>query len=134
MVKLVLQNDFSPGTGNALQACVASILELPLESVPNFIVHSDPYAELHKFSQSKGLGFMKVETPDGSLPFPPSSQDTDVFCILAGPSPRGAHKHAVVGKANGKTLTCVADPHPDATMLGGAPVWAGFFVALNPAQ
>ena len=33
MVKLVLQNDFSPGTGNALQACVASVMEMPLDAV-----------------------------------------------------------------------------------------------------
>jgi hypothetical protein len=33
MVKLVLQDDFTPGTGNALQACVASLFELPLNTV-----------------------------------------------------------------------------------------------------
>ena len=30
--------------------------------------------------------------------------------ILAGPSPRGAHKHAVVGKAAGRQLSPVCDP------------------------
>mmetsp|Transcript_64937 Transcript_64937/g.154935 ORF Transcript_64937/g.154935 Transcript_64937/m.154935 type:complete len:137 (+) Transcript_64937:149-559(+) len=134
MVKLVLQNDFSPGTGNALQACVASVMELPLNAVPNFITDADPYAALHRFSAEKGLGFFKVETTDGALPFPPSTPDKQVFCILAGKSPRGDHKHAVVGVAKGRSLECLADPHPDATMLEGAPVWAGFFVSLDPSQ
>lgn len=33
----VLQDDFSPGKGNALQAAVASIFGLPLHDVPNLI-------------------------------------------------------------------------------------------------
>ena len=33
----VYQTDFHPGTGNALQACVATLLRRSLDSVPNFI-------------------------------------------------------------------------------------------------
>ena len=39
----VHQTDFHPGTGNALQACVATLLGRSLDSVPNFITLSCGY-------------------------------------------------------------------------------------------
>ena len=90
--------------------CACSILELPLDNVPNFIEATNPYESLHLFARSKRLGFLKIDCPDGCLPFPPSTADVDVPCVLAGPSPRGSHKHAVVGKANAHRLEPVFDP------------------------
>ena len=46
--------------------------------MPNFITEADPYSALHRFSAEKGLGFFKVETTDGVLPFPPSTPDKQV--------------------------------------------------------
>jgi hypothetical protein len=37
----VYQDDFSPGRGNALQSAVASIFNLALKDVPNFIKMPD---------------------------------------------------------------------------------------------
>jgi hypothetical protein len=80
MVKLVLQDDFSPGTGNALQACVASLFEMPLNTVNakprqpctardvqppipiSVSCEPEPYAALHRFTATRGLGFVKVES------------------------------------------------------------------------
>lgn len=44
-MKKVYQTDLSPTTGNCFQACVASILELNLESIPHFM---DEYTEENK--------------------------------------------------------------------------------------
>mmetsp|Transcript_3032 Transcript_3032/g.6907 ORF Transcript_3032/g.6907 Transcript_3032/m.6907 type:complete len:134 (+) Transcript_3032:214-615(+) len=132
MVKPVLQTDFTASKGNALQACVASALELELGDVPNFIATDDPYKSLRGFLGTKGLGFMKVGLEEGVLPFAVCEEDTKSVCIIAGPSPRGSHKHCVVAEACGTGLRGIMDPHPDATMLGGPPVWAGFFVKLDP--
>ena len=61
--------------------CSHSILELPLQDVPNFIASQDPYEALHKFAGARGLGFIKVDTSNGGiLPFAPSTPDTSVIC------------------------------------------------------
>jgi hypothetical protein len=128
------------------QACVSSILELPLPAVPNFAAETDPYAALHAFLALRGLGFLKIELPQAApessgstppppqLPFAPAGESGSALCVLAGPSPRGAHRHAVVGRAIGRRLEPVFDPHPDGGMLAGPPVWAGFFISVDPAQ
>jgi hypothetical protein len=74
---------------------------------------------------------------DGQLPFPCLTNGLDgdghgVLCILAGKSPRGDHKHCVVGVIDPKSgcetsLTVIHDPHPDGTGLDDFQ-WAGFFV------
>lgn len=45
---------------------------------------------------------------------------------------RGSHKHCVVGRLSGAAAEpeAVHDPHPDGTMLGGTPEWAGFLLAI----
>ena len=40
------QTEFSAGRGNALQACAASLLERPLDEVPNFIASDDYWAAM----------------------------------------------------------------------------------------
>ncbi len=41
----VHQDDFTPSKGNALQACVASILGKSLDEVPNFVTLDCGYEE-----------------------------------------------------------------------------------------
>ena len=42
---LHLQTDTTPSHGNALQACVASLLGLEMEAVPNFVAAPEGYWE-----------------------------------------------------------------------------------------
>ena len=49
--------------GDALQACFASLLDLPLERVPNFILEPDYLATIQAFLQPLGLVFVKVSSP-----------------------------------------------------------------------
>eukprot|EP00754_Rhynchopus_humris_P008735 Rhum_TRINITY_DN13821_c1_g1::Rhum_TRINITY_DN13821_c1_g1_i1::g.64902::m.64902 len=136
-MKPVYQTDFSPGTGNALQACVASLLELGLEDVPNFVAAKEGYARsLDAFLARRGQAFLKVSLTDGALPFP-CGYSADVPCVVAGGSPRGDHKHCVVGLArNGETgLALAFDPFEDRDV--SVPMltdkqWAGFIVSLLP--
>eukprot|EP00667_Euglena_gracilis_P029413 EG_transcript_38921 len=131
-IRPVLQTDFSPGTGNALQACVATVLSLPLADVPNFIAAPDYLAALQEFLRPHRLAFLKVSlTPEGRLLFPlPGAQPV---CLLTGKSPRGDHKHVVVAQVvDGSSFQTLHDPHPDGRGLDGALAWAGFFVALCP--
>ena len=127
-MKPVYQTDFSAGKGNALQACVATLFSLPLEDIPNFIEAEDYRVALQEWLQIRNLSFLKVSLQAGKIAFPTPKS----LCILAGNSPRGNYRHAVVARslASGE-FEIVFDPHPDNTGITGEPLWAGFFVALQ---
>ncbi len=96
--------------GNCLSACVASILDMPTESVPLFVKKTDPcdgiWAErLDKWLAEDGLGALIL--PASVVLAPPEG-----FYILYGLSVKG-NEHAVVGKAG----RIVHDPHPSRTGL-----------------
>jgi hypothetical protein len=52
---------------------------------------------------------------------------------LAGNSPRGEFKHAVVGSAIRRNVDVLHDPHISGDGIRGVGIWAGFLVATNPA-
>lgn len=102
----VYQTILTPPHGNCLQACIASILELPLEEVPNFMRVSGPawYDRFVNFLLSQGL-FPIYLTPevvnaDGTRPYG--------YYLVQGKSPRGDFDHVVVYH-NGKLAH---DPNP----------------------
>ncbi len=152
-MRAVFQTDFSAARGNALQACFASIFDLELAEVPNFLEVASqsgveyPYV-IDDWLAPRGLAFAKIGlSPNGRLEFPAGPG----LCVLAGPSPRGDFKHAVVarvvadlvagevpvmapaaaakaGASLGVRFEMLHDPHPDGGGLAGPAVWAGFFV------
>jgi hypothetical protein len=126
----VLQDDVTAESGNALQACVASILELELHEVPNFIEAPSYLDAISAFLRPLGMTFLKVPLINGTLPF----EIGTALCVIAGTSPRGTFKHAVVGKAIGRECHLLHDPHESGDGIRGAPVWVGFFVVGNPAS
>ena len=123
-MKPILQTEHEAGKGNALQACVASILDADdIDTVPRFL--EDPQGYLHgieTFVAPRGLGVLKVPLTDNNLTFP----TTRSLCIVAGKSPRGDHKHCVVCTASGTTFELTHDPHKDGTGLDSHE-WALFF-------
>jgi len=131
----VAQTDFTPSKGNALQACVASILGLGLDEVPNFIaMPGDMYENLREFLATHGLGFMRLSLDNhGHLPFAPAAKK--IHCLLAGDSPHGDHRHVVVAEVgpNDTKVTPVFDPHPSGQFLTSQ-TWVGLFIALDPAN
>ena len=102
--------------------------------MPNFIAAEEGYlAALNSWLGRRGMGFQKVALSEGGrLQFPPPE---GALCLLAGPSPRGVHKHVVVARASaGGVLVGAHDPHPDGTMLAGDAEWAGLFVVTDPRR
>ena len=113
--------------GNCFAACLASILECPLESVP------DPM-EIHRAGQNwrraisawlrtiHGLEYIEIKRgADGwTMLMPPS------FHVIGGKSPRGTEcGHAVVGFRG----AMVHDPHPSRQGILDVEDF-GFFVKL----
>ncbi|KNC70877.1 hypothetical protein SARC_16591, partial [Sphaeroforma arctica JP610] len=53
------QTNFKANEGNALQACVASILDKPLSDVPNFIQCSDYWEAMLAHAKKHELTLLK---------------------------------------------------------------------------
>lgn len=91
-----------PVIGNCFQACVASLLELPICEVPHFCDCNSWPMNFHRWLEARGLTSVQF-----------SQQDLDGrsgfwgYHIIAGPSPRHG-RHGVIGY-NGEI---VFDPHP----------------------
>jgi hypothetical protein len=100
--------------GNCFAACLASILELPLEAVPNFCANKEKHWE--KEAQDWlighfGLSMFTVRHNEVSEAF------RDCYCIVAGPSPRGIDRDKEMHSCVWKNGEIVHDPHPDKTGL-----------------
>ena len=114
--------------GNCMSACLATVLELPIEMVPNFYEAIDDkddaaqwWAAVASFLQPFNLGIttLQFQNPDDFTRLP------GIF-IVAGTSPRGL-SHATVWQ-NG---AMIHDPHPDG---GGIKIeTVDFLYPLDPA-
>lgn len=129
--------------GNCFAACIATLLELPLEAVPPSAGDAGG-RPMAAFLRARGLLYLEVtagplrryETDEPPVP----AQDLgwcpltrgEALAVLMGPSPRFDCAHCVVGRTNGYGWTILHDPHPDRT---GIPHLEriGFLVAVNPA-
>lgn len=121
-MKKVFQTREGFPDGNCTEACVASVLELPLNAVPTIKARDDTWIdELNQFLLTHGLYAICLKV-DG------------VFCpsgwhFIGGKSPRGDFGHYVVGY-NGKMIH---DPHPSGKGLRSEEDYL-VFIAVNPAK
>lgn len=115
--------------GDCFSACIASILEIPLEDVPN------PKGEdwVHRFNEwlrDYGLAIVTMGLPEGAKDMPLDMRRYFLpgYCILAVKSPRGDWTHAVVC-LDGEI---VHDPHPQRDMGVGDWVEVDHLIPLDP--
>ena len=96
----VVQTKFYP-VGNCFDACLASVLEVPLDTLPHF--HGEGWYDVYEaWLQSRGFELDRMP----SEPIPPGYQ------LAVVESPRGAFLHSVV-MLDG---VLVWDPSPDRHM------------------
>jgi hypothetical protein len=97
-----------PPRGNCLAACVASLLELPIEEVPNFCAAEQWLEGYISFLREHGCDLVSNRYfPDGPFPEDLGSGIGGLF-IAAGQSPLGVN-HAVIIDGRGNLIH---DPHP----------------------
>lgn len=105
-MKPVDQTVFTVPGGNCFSACVASLLEVPLDEVPYFMGDApidEPYdwmTPLLEWLRPRGWWAIPLPVGNGWTP--------EGLCILSGKSPRGNFDHSVVARG----LELVHDPHP----------------------
>ena len=103
--------------GNCLSAVVASLIEVPLNTVPNFVQNNvdhegDPTWDwwncMLDFVKESGfeMRYLRIENDDRST-FPPPSEGE--FYAVSGISPRNSKIYHIVIYQDGKM---VHDPHP----------------------
>ena len=99
-MKPVLQTKFGKGNGNCYAACIASILELPIEDVPNFCKSENWFEDSREWVKQHGFDLLMVVANDEWTP-------PDTFYIAGGEGGRGCKHTAVFRKDK-----LVHDPYP----------------------
>ncbi len=143
-MKRVKQTKFGPVEGNCFAACIASLLEVPIDEV---VIDTDPknekwFEDLQAYLKPKNLFFLEVRI-DVAKHYPLYEMN-GVLCVLSGKSPREFEghdgvNHCVVGMINSEPeqpviFDAIHDPHPDGTFLKPNSIWGlGFMCAINPA-
>lgn len=94
------------------QACVASILEMPIESVPDFCGDGwkgkDWWLQFQEWLKQRGMYALKFSTPTTPIKFSPTPNG--LLVILSGYSKRGV-LHTVVGEWGHGMFNVIHDPH-----------------------
>ena len=121
------QTIFEFGTGDCMRACIASIFELDIETVPNFMQDGNAKFNeyLNNWCESRFLRAIDITTDDLKIL-------QDCYVIACGDSPRAKNgeRHAVVWLNE----QIVFDPHPHRTGLNGPPTTYTIFVILDPKK
>ena len=132
----VMQTEFGIFEGNCWSACIASILELPIEAVPNFCSmskHGDNFWLKRTFQwlSERKIGMLHIQNAKLALDAQPHLF-TRCFVIITGRSPRAKEGeedflHAIVARCDTiensagyyTEFVPVHDPHIDKSFIVG---------------
>lgn len=138
-MKPQMQTTFDKGQGNCTAACVASILEMPIEDVPNFALHGWDWAEhLDKWLAERGYQVIAIIFENWRF-LTRTWMTPNQFVMVSGVSPRAEgdslFRHAVVGRTYGHGIEIVHDPHPSRDGISKKhDIWVRFIVPLGETQ
>lgn len=112
--------------GDCFRTCVASILELPVENVPNVNTsnqNSEEFWELNNaWAMSKGFKYVTIYLEKHNWII-----IADILCIAIAQSPRRDDQYHAVVWCNG----IIHDPHPSNAFLAKSPTEFTLLVPLN---
>lgn len=129
----VMQTRFGPKAGNCFSACLATLLGIGIDEVPEedltWMEGIPSFEQVNAWVRPMGLAYFEVLWDDRS--FVPLD---GVLGIAIGPGPRGCN-HAVVVQVRKDEITCylhfLHDPHPSGKYLISVDQ-IGFFLARHP--
>lgn len=122
----VHQTTFGKGKGNCFTACIASLLELPIEAVPFFCGKDNWRKATDEWLAPRGYFYLDVSLPGDMRD---DLAEYWGYHVISGKSSRGL-QHSVIGY-RGKMIF---DPHPSGEGLVGdeSDFEYGFVIPLNP--
>lgn len=100
-MKPVFQTVFAteehPKQGDCFRACIASILELPIDAVPDFCaIPHDWENNFHEWLSAHGLATVEVNLGQGQIVYPVTD---GTICIVSGTTKRHPTRlHSVIGR------------------------------------
>jgi hypothetical protein len=112
------------------QACVASVLELPLSDVPDFCApgwtDGDWWTAFQQWCGERGLIAVEIYLDGRRITFAPLPDG--LIGILSGKSPRADIQHSVVASFKNFDFVLAHDPHESRAGIEGQPKSILFFV------
>jgi hypothetical protein len=130
MMPKLYQTVFEPGKGDCFATCVAMILRLRQNEVPNFCAEPDDWWGRFQEWLDEKFALTAVEVNLGSGCLCKVTPGTP--CVLTGKSPRGDWLHSTVGVAEVSGFSYYHDPNPAGGFLDGEPTSVLFFASLRP--
>jgi hypothetical protein len=125
-MKPILQNH----PRGCFQACVASVLELPLSKVPDFCApgwaDGDWWTAFQAWCGERGLVAVEIYLDAKRITFSPLPDG--LIGILSGKSPRAEFQHSVVVEFKNTDFVLTHDPHESRAGIEGQPRSIMFFV------
>lgn len=117
-MRKVFQTKFGPEEGNCFQACLASLLEIPIEGIPEPEEGEDQFGVLNAWlKENHGKEFLILFGRQTEVAIPRT------YHLIGGKSPRYPDEesfgHIVVGHRG----VMVHDPHPDGGGVLGVEEW-----------
>lgn len=67
----ILQTIFDNNKGDCLRACVASLLDLNADKVPNFMEHDDWFSAFYGYLTSSGYAYTGIQKPKKAIQLSP---------------------------------------------------------------
>lgn len=125
----VTQTITEKGRGNCFAACIASLLHLECDEVPNFVVDYDEnwLYECGEWLKQRGYSLLVAD---------PKAQfwlATGVLCVASVKSKRfEGGRHAVVVELNYGDAKLIHDPHPSRDGYDGDPFYYYFLLSTGP--
>lgn len=129
--------------GNCYPACIATLLEVPLEDVPHVyqLHHDDPvaaHAVRDQWLAQHGLAILSLDLKSLAAAHEATWRAlVGVLGIFSGGSPRHDCTHAVVGRLTADLLglnwELVHDPHPERQGIKGYAHSVEVFMRIDPA-
>src|SRR5262245_45006179 len=98
-MKPVDQTVFGLPHGNCFAACVASVIELPIEKVPNFVLEGDRWFDAAaEWLDERGYTLLWVKRDAVACGYldPRPLINAGHYLIVSGTSPRGEFLHCVI--------------------------------------
>lgn len=117
--------DASGQRGNCFAACIASLLEVPIAEVPNFVDSDEWPFNFQKWLRERGFFYLLTEVNAGDIE---AWVGLGGYHVINGQGPRENCRHSVVGLAG----EMVFDPHPSRAGLLKVEEF-GFLIPMDPA-
>jgi hypothetical protein len=145
VMQTVFATEEKPKQGDCFRACIASLLELAIDDVPDFCAEPGNWEDrLHAWLGDRGLATVEINFGVGQTVYPVTD---GTVCIVSGTTARHPTRlHSIIGRVTWDenrqpigaarpflVFEFLHDPHPDGSFLQTCET-ANFIFAKDPMK